>query len=268
MKFLDLKMTKKIAFLTVFSLFFFQLLHAQFEIPKKPSTQTSVYDYANLLNTSQKRNLEQKLIRYSDTTSTQIVTIIIESTKGEDINYLAANWGEKWGIGQKGKDNGIVLLLSRGDPKVTIQAGRGSEARLTDLMATQIIESLIIPEFKKGNYYAGLDAGTEGIFKALTGEFKENGQRKKRTSKSSSFAKIIPFIIFLIIFLILRGRGGGKGGGRRSASGALLDVLILSSMGRGGFGGGSSSGGSFGGGGFGGGFGGGSFGGGGASGSW
>ncbi len=249
--------------------FFVSSSQAQFEIPPIPKKQTSVYQLGiKVLSASEIRSLETKLVRYSDSTSTQIVTIIIPSTKEEDINYLASNWGEKWGIGQEGKDNGIVLLLARNDRKVAIQAGRGTEARLTDFMSKQIIDSRIIPEFKKGNYYSGLEKGTDGIFEVLAGEFKETRKRKK--SKNSKGWGALPIVIIIMFIIIFANRGGRGGRGRRrSAAGTLLDVIILSSLGRGGsFGGGSSSGGSFGGGGFSGGFGGGSFGGGGASGSW
>jgi len=256
---------KKILIAALLSFFFVNMSQAQFKIPEVPKKQTSVYDYSKLLSSLETRSLEQKLIQYSDSTSTQIVVIIINSTNGEDINYLAANWGEKWGIGQKGKDNGIVLLLAKGDRKVAIQAGRGTEGGLTDLMSKRIIESRIIPEFKRGSYYEGLDKGTDGIFEVLTGEFKEN-RKPKRNNKGKGFSGVITFIVIIILFIIFRNKGGGRNGGRRSGSGALLDILILSSLGRSGGFGGSSSGGSSGG--FGGGFGGGSFGGGGASGGW
>jgi uncharacterized protein len=259
---------KNILLVVFFGLFFAGSSLAQYEIPTTPNKQTSVYDYSKLLSSSEARRLEQKLLRYSDSTSTQIVLIIINSLKGEDINYLAANWAEKWKIGQKGKDNGVILMMSKNDRKVAIQTGRGTEGALTDLMSKRIIESRIIPEFKRGNYYKGLDKGTDGIFEVLSGEFKET-RKRKRKKKGKGFSGVLPFIVIVFLFFAFRNRGGGKNGGRRSGSGALLDILILSSMGRsGGFGGGSSSGGSFGSGGFGGGFGGGSFGGGGASGSW
>lgn len=266
-------MRKQLLLLGVFGLFVVQAVQSQFEIPAKPKFQTSVYDYINLLTPNQKGDLERKLIRYSDTTSTQIVVAIIASTQGENIAYLAANWGEKWGIGQKGKDNGILVLLARNDRKITISTGKGAEARLTDLMSRRIIESRIIPQFKSGDYYAGLDAGVEGIFQVLQGEFKETKKqpkRKKKKGKKGWISAPIIIIMFIIIFANRGGRGGGRGRRRRSTAGTLMDIIILSSLGRsggGGFGGGSS-GGSFGGGGFGGGFGGGSFGGGGATGSW
>ena len=257
---------KNIIIAVFLGFFFVCSSYAQYKIPEIPKKQTSVYDYSKLLSSSEARSLEQKLVRYSDSTSTQIVVIIINSSNGEDLNYLASKWGEKWGIGQKGKDNGIVLMMAKGDRKVAIQAGRGTEARLTDLMATKIVELRIIPEFKRGDYYSGLDKGTDGIFEVLTGEFKETRKRKSNKKEKGLFG-VIPFVIIIILFIIFRNKGGGRGG-RRSGTDALLDILILSSLGRsgGGFGGGSSSSGGFGGGGFSGGFGG--FGGGGASGSW
>ena len=142
--------TRKIKILLslIVTLCCFNHSYAQFEIPDKPKFQTSVYDYYNLLNSSQKQSLEQKLIRYADTTSTQIVLAIISSTKGEEIKYLGANWGHKWGIGgSKENDNGIFILLARDDRKISINAGYGVEHLLTDAMSKRIIERDIIPYF-------------------------------------------------------------------------------------------------------------------------
>ena len=253
--------------------FIFLFVHSswgQFQIPEKPQKETSVYDYIQLLPVSQKTSLEQKLIRYSDSTSTQIVVAIIASTEGENITYLGAQWGQKWGIGQAGKDNGVLVLLARDDQKIAINTGYGVEATLTDAMSRRIIEGIIIPEFKTGDYYGGLNKGADAIFQVLTGEFKE--ERSFETNDGLSLRALLPFIIFFIILIILskRNNGNGRGnGGRRKRGLDLWDVIILSNMGRSGGSGGFGGGGSFGGGGgFGGGFGGGGFGGGGASGGW
>ena len=242
-----------------------------YQIPEKPKFQTSVYDYTRLLSSSQKTSLESKLVRYSDTTSTQIVVAIIASTEGENINYLAANWGEKWGIGDAKKDNGVLMLLAKNDKKIAIQNGKGVEYLLTDFQSKRIIERVILPEFKKGNFYGGLDKGADYIFRTLQGEFK--GTRKQ--DAQSFDPGIIIFVIMIIIFfmIISRGNKNNRGGGgryrKRNLAVDILQTIILSNAGRGGGSfGGSSGGGSFGGGGFGGGFGGGSFGGGGASGGW
>jgi uncharacterized protein len=241
---------------------------SQFTIPEKPQKQTSVYDYVNLLSASQSKALEQKLIRYSDSTSTQIVVAVINSTEGENINFLGAQWGQKWGIGQADKDNGVLVLLARNDRRIAINTGYGVEGSLTDFMSKRIIESVIIPEFKKGDYYGGLDKGADAIFQVLNGEFKKD--RTFGNDKGFSLKSLLPFIIFIIIIIILSRRNknnrGGRGGGRKSGM-DIWDMIILSNMGRGGYRG-SSSGGGFGSGGFGGGFGGGGFGGGGASGGW
>ncbi|SHI96004.1 uncharacterized protein SAMN04487911_108100 [Arenibacter nanhaiticus] len=249
----------------------------QFPIPEKPKLQeqTSVYDYINLLSSEQKNSLEQKLIRYSDSTSTQIVIAIIASTEGENINYLGAQWGQKWGIGQAKEDNGLLVILAKDDRKIAINTGYGIEHLITDALSKRIIERVIIPEFKRNNFYGGLNKGSDAIFMALNGEFKQGLTKAK--DKGFPFESFLPFIIFFVILIILSARSGGKGnnrGGGRSKGMDLLDIIILSSMGRGGYGGGSSGGGfSGGGGGFGGGFGGGGFGGGGfggggSSGSW
>lgn len=237
--------------------------NAQREIPPKPSTQTSVYDEADVLTSSEEKNLERKLINYADTTSTQIVIATIESLQGEYIATYATEWAHEWGIGQEGKDNGIFILLSKEDRKIWINTGYGIESTLTDALSKQIVENVILPEFRKGNYYSGLNAGTTAIFEVLAGTFEGTPQRRGGDGAPSGF--ILMAIIFIIILVALSNkRGGGKHGGHRRGGG-LLDILVLSSLGRGGFGGGSFGGG---GGGFGGGFGGGGFGGGGAGGGW
>ena len=248
---------------------------AQFQIPEKPKLQTSVYDdkNVNLLPAGQEKALEQKLIRYSDSTSTQIVVAIISSTKGDDIDYLGAQWGHKWGIGQADKDNGILILLAKNDRKIAISTGYGVEGSLTDAMSKRIIENIILPEFRNSNYYGGLNKGADVIFEVLNGEFKE--ERTFDNGGDFPLDSFLPFIIFFVILIILSSRnrrnGGGRNGGKRSNGLDLWDIIILSNMGRSsGSGGGFGGGGSFGGGsgGFGGGFGGGGFGGGGASGGW
>jgi uncharacterized protein len=200
------------------------------------------------------------------------VIAIIASTEGENIAYLAANWGEKWGIGDAAKDNGILVLLAKNDRKITIQSGKGVEEFLTDFQSKRIIDQVIIPEFKKGDFYSGLDLGSDYIFRTLQGEFK--GSRKNDKDGKFPFGVII-FVIIVIIIFVMSSKGNNNGGKNFRESSTLetiLNTIILTNAGRrsGGFGGGfgGSSGGGFGSGGFGGGFGGGSFGGGGASGGW
>jgi len=249
---------------------FTQISFAQFTIPGKPSFQTSVYDYANILSAAEKAQLEEKLIRYSDSTSTQIVVITIESLKGEDIGILTPRWGQTWGIGGTAKeDNGVLILLAKAERKIWISPGYGLEDRLTAGIGGEITRNIIIPEFKAGNYYKGLDKGADALFDVFKGKYK--GERKQ--TKEKKFP-VLPIIIIVVIILVLISRNkkdGGNSGNSGGGGPSLLDVIILSSLGRGGgFGGGSGGfgGGSSGGGGFGGGFGGGGFSGGGSGGDW
>ncbi len=243
---------------------------AQFTIPEKPSFQTSLYDYANVLSADEKTQLEEKLIRYSDSTSTQIVVITIESLKGEDIGILTPKWGHTWGIGgSKENDNGVIILLAKAERKIWISPGYGLEDKLTAGIGGEITRNIIIPEFKAGSYYSGLDKGADALFDVFKGKYK--GERKQKKGKNFP---IVPLIIIVVIILVIVSKNK-KGGGNSGNSGGgfdLMDVILLSSLGRGGsgsggfggFGGGSSGGG----GGFGGGFGGGGFSGGGSGGSW
>lgn len=247
-----------------------QLVVAQFTIPDKPSFQTSVYDYAKVLSDVEKKTLEEKLIRYADTTTTQIVVITIEDLKGENIGLLAPRWGQEWGIGgTKEQDNGVVILLAKNDRRIHISPGYGVEDKLTAGITGELIRNIILPEFKAGSYYRGLDKGTDAIFEVLKGTYK--GSRK---SDKGGAIPMLVVLVFIIIFLIIASKGNKNnrnGGSGRFSGPDIMDIIILSSLGRSGSGGsfgGGSSGGGFGGGGFGGGFGGGGFSGGGAGGSW
>ncbi|MDY3547615.1 TPM domain-containing protein [Riemerella anatipestifer] len=239
---------------------------AQYQIPKKPSVLYPVYDEVGLLSVQEKQQLNQKLIAFADSTSTEIMVVIIPTTKGEDINYVATMFGQQWKIGQKKVDNGVVFLIATEDRKVSIQQGRAVEQYLTASTVGQIIDYLVVPRFKKGAWYEGIDYGTTAIIEAVQGKFKPI---PKTEGNGGLMTGIIIFIIIVFILLMFSGHdSNGRGGyddeeviitrrGRRSYSGGFFPFP------GGGFGGGSSSGGGFGG--FG---GGGSFGGGGASGGW
>nr|WP_306353203.1 TPM domain-containing protein [Flavobacterium sp. '19STA2R22 D10 B1'] len=262
---------KQFALQLLLCIAFVQVGFSQFTIPEKPKFQTSVYDYANLLSAEEKASLENKLIKYSDSTSTQIVVVTIESIKGENIGLLSAQWAQKWGVGQAKEDNGVFILLAKNERNIWISPGYGVEDRLTAGIGGEITRNIIIPEFKAGSYYNGLDKGTYAIFEVLKGKYK--GTRIQNKDDSSG-AGVIIFIIIFIIFIIImsKNKNNGNNGGRGGGGFDLAQMIILSSLGRsggggfGGFGGGGSSGG--GGGGFGGGFGGGGFSGGGSGGSW
>lgn len=222
-------------------------------------------DYAGLLSAHEQDLLNTKLSHYADSTSTGIVIAIMTDVE-DDINFQAAQMLSKWGVGQKGKDNGVLLLMAVNQRKVAISTGYGVEDKLTDARSRRIIQNEIIPQFRNGNYYAGFDQGTTAIMEVLSGAFSQD----KQDDSIDSFGIVIFFLILFIIvvlFLNSKNRGKGKGGDGFGGGFDLGDFIILTSMGRsssGGFGGFGSgrSGGGFGG------FGGGMGGGGGASGSW
>ena len=242
-------------------------------VPEKPKIIYPVTDNVGLLTATEKENLNQKLIKYNDSTSTEIAVIIVPTTSGEDINYLATMYGEKWGIGEKEQDNGIVFLIATEDRKFAIQQGRGVERYLTASVAGQILDYIVTPNFKKGLWYQGIYGGTTALMEAVQGKFKPIVKDSAEEGLSPFQLLIVAFFIFIIISFLFKSGGGGRGGrydddddvilsrrGRRTYPGGFFP--FPGSFGGGGFGSGSS------GGGFGGFGGGGSFGGGGASGGW
>jgi uncharacterized protein len=258
---------KKIFLFSLLSLLF-TFAFAQ-DFPEKPNTL--VNDYANVLSADQKQQLETKLVAFNDSSSTQIAIAILKSVGDYDINEYAVELGRKWGVGQSGKNNGIMIVVAVGDRKISIQTGYGLEGALPDIYAKRIIDNDIKPNFRAGNYYAGLDEGTTSIIKYTKGEYK-NDSPKTSSKKGGGGGSIVIIIIIVIVIIIIMRKGGGGGSeviGGRGASNALFWAMLFGSGGgggrsSGGWGGGSSGGG---GGGFGG-FGEGSFGGGGSSGSW
>ena len=261
MKFQNPKDLQKLRFILPLLLIAFTVFGQRF--PKQSNPPRLVNDFGDLLTTAEETRLEQKLLRYSDTTSTQIAVVVLDTILVDNENLFAAELAERWHIGQKGKDNGLIFFIApKGNPgqrKIAIQNGYGLEGVLTDAQTKLIIEEYIIPRFKQDDYYGGIDEGTTQIIKLLAGEFEGEPNRRKG-SKRFPWVAIVIFVIIVAMSLRKRGGGGRGSGGYRGGGGYWI----------GGFGGGSSFGGSsggFGGGGFGG-FGGGSFGGGGASGSW
>ncbi len=242
-------------------------------VPEKPAVLYPVYDKAGLLSESEEDALNQKLIKFADSTSTEIEVIILPTTGGEDVNYLATMYGEKWGIGQKGVDNGVVFLIATEDHTMSIQQGRAVEQYLTASVAGQILDYLVTPAFKKGEFYKGIDRGTSAIMEAVQGKFKPIVKKQKNDGGINIGSVILIVIIIIILFSIIN-KNGGNGWGNNDDDDVILSrrgsrryrggfFPFPGSFGGGGFGGGGSGGGGFGG--FG---GGGSFGGGGASGGW
>jgi len=242
-------------FFAVYCLLFTATLKAQ-DIPAKPNPPRLVNDFVMKLSPTELQSLEQKLKGYADSTSTQITIVIVKTTGDSDPYDYAMKIAKDWGVGQKDKNNGLVLLWATETRKIRIVTGRGMEATITDAVSKRIINTILKPYFQAGQFYQGLDVATSEIMKRASGEFEADAQ-------SGDNGSIVPFlviIVLVIVFLIIAAkRGGGRNGGSGGFMGGLAGPMIFSS---GGWGGGSSGGGGFGG------FGGGDFGGGGAGGNY
>ena len=266
-------MVKKFSLSLIISFLFVLSVFSQ-ALPEK--TNKIVNDYAGILSQQENMQLEQKLVAYNKTTSSQIAIVIIKTLDGYPIDDYAFILGESWGIGQKGKNNGVLILVSKEERKVWIATGYGLEGALPDAICKRIIEKNIKPNFKQGQYFAGLNQATDEMIARSKGEYKGEENDESARVKPVHFPFII--IIVLIFFLIVIIKKGKDANNYAAVNHvpfwtAWMLLNAASSSSRGTWGNFSSGGGSFGGGSSGGGssfggFGGGSFGGGGAGGDW
>ena len=248
------------------------------DFPDKPYPPRLVNDYTGFLSDAERENLEQKLAAFDRETSTQIAVVIVEDFKGYDKADYAIQLGRKWGIGQEGKNNGILILIkpktsgSKGD--VFIATGYGLEGVVPDAIAKRIVENEILPAFRNGKYAEGINKAADVLMDLTRGEFTADDYKQRTENAVPGIIVFIIFAIFIVLFSIIgKARAARQyslghdipfwlalmmlSGSRNSHRGSFGDF----SSGSGGFGG-FSGGGGFGG------FGGGSFGGGGAGGSW
>jgi uncharacterized protein len=249
------KAVKKNSFLIVLFLAAFFECYAQ-ELPERPNPPRLVNDFAGLLSESESQALENKLIAYNDSTSSQIAIVTISDLGDYDAADYAQRLGQKWGIGQKGKDNGILIFVSKNPHRIQIETGYGMEGAVPDAMAKRIIENYMKPAFKQNEYYRGLDEATSVIIKLATGEYKADEVKGGKEDKN---VFVIIFIILLVGYAILKAIFGNP---RSSTYSSRRGYSSGGGFFGGGFGGGGGSSGGFGG------FGGGGFGGGGAGGDW
>ena len=238
-------------------------------LPQRPNPPRLVNDLAGLMQPAEADALERKLVAYDDSTSSQIAVVTVNSLDGDDIADYAQKLYESWGIGRKGKNNGVLVLVAKQEHQARIQTGYGLEGAVPDALAKRIISNTLVPAFRQNQYYAGLDRGTDELIALAKGEYKADPADARPRGRRDSSGSGIPFwviiIVLIIVFTMLRNRGGGGGRNRGGFGGGFVPPIIFGGGGFGGGGGGWGGGG--GGGGFGG-FGGGSSGGGGASGSW
>lgn len=246
---------------------------AQEQLPVPDAPGSWVNDYAGIFSSAEASQLDRKLNEFEFRTSTQIFVITLDDNGGYPADMLAPLIGERWGVGQQGKDNGLLIVVDMQERDVYISTGYGLEEYVPDITAGRIVDNEILPNFKNGDYYAGIDAAAEVLISLLDGKF--TAEEYKKQSSGGGAAGSIGGIIFMIILFsaLFGGRRRSSGMGRSNLP--LWIALGMMSGGRhsgswGNFSSGSGGFGGGGGGGFGGfsGGGGGSFGGGGAGGSW
>ncbi|MFP1678201.1 TPM domain-containing protein [Alloalcanivorax sp. C16-2] len=227
--------------------------------PQFPELTGRVVDNANLLNPTEEQALADKLATEEQQSSNQVVVVTIPDLQGYPIEEYGYQLGREWGIGQEGKDNGVLLIIAPNERRLRIEVGYGLEGALTDALSATIIQNEIRPAFRRGDFAGGINAGVDAILAAIQGEY-QAPPPAKRIHVSGGLTTLL-YLIGLVVITILFTFGAMGGGGGRGRGGGAMFLP----MGTGGFGGGGG-GGFSGGGGFGG--GGGGFGGGGASGGW
>ena len=244
-------------FLLIFNLF--SLVFSQkSNIPARPVPQRLVNDFSAIFKPQQVQKLEKMLVAYNDSTSTQIAVITVNTLNGYDAADYADRLAEKWGVGRKGKDNGVVILikpkLSASDyGEVRISVGYGLEEIIPDAIAKRIVEQEMIPQFREGDYYGGVVAAVGVIMDLASGKY--TAEQYNEVNMAVVIVVVSIVVALFVLFLIFAKKSKFTGNNNRPP------VIFFGGSGFGGSGGGGRSGG-FGG------FGGGSFGGGGAGGRW
>jgi uncharacterized protein len=213
-------------------------------IPDKPSPMRFVNDYAQLLSVNEQAELEKTLIRYNDSTTTQIAIVILPTLGGVEIAPFGLELFRKWGIGTKELNNGVLILVST-DPvkrQTNITTGYGMEGVLPDMICKRILDKHLVPNLQKGTYYQGFSETIERIVKQAKGEYVDKKFKKKQQKevKPLTLVQKCLFVGFFVLYLLGILFGIVPAGRSRGSSGKLR----WRSSGRGrSFGGGSSGGG-------------------------
>src|SRR5258705_3877709 len=228
---------KKFLSLILLAISFYASAQIEKVTPQRPSPARLVNDFTNTLTLEQKSALEQKLYQYDDSTSNQIAVVIIPTTGDYSVEEVALKILRDWGVGNKDRNNGVVILIAKDDRKIRIEVGYGLEGAIPDITAKSIIDNGITPAFKEGNYYRGLDKATDDLIKAAAGEYKAPQGYGKKKGRGIRAGSIIVFIILFIILSSIGRKGGGGGMMSRRGYGGFLMWLVYGGFFGGGWGG-------------------------------
>jgi len=167
-----------------------------------PQLSGRINDHARLLSPETAQQLEQKLAAFERDTSTQIAVLTVPSLQGDDIDQFSIRVAEQWKLGQKGKDNGVLLVLAQGEHKVRIEVGMGLQGVLPDITASRIIRDVMRPYLSSGNFDQGITAGVDAIISATKGEFKASPQERRTHQKKSSSFPVLLLLIAVVVVLL------------------------------------------------------------------
>lgn len=211
-----------------------------------PKLTGYVNDHADLIPSDLELKMENYLREFERSDSTQVAVLTIPSLAGEALDEYSLKVAETWALGQKNKDNGVLLLVAKEERKIKIEVGYGLEGKLTDLMAGRIIDNEIAPYFKQGNFEGGIIAAINGIASAVRGEYKGDGRTASKKEKRSPWG-LLALLLFLGPSFLRFGLSGRRGVSHRR-SGMWIGGPFGGggggfSGGGGGFGGGGASGG-------------------------
>lgn len=240
-----------VAFLAMWIAVFAQMAFAEL---KFPALSGRVVDTADMIDNPSREHLSQMLRAHEELTTEQVVVVTVPNLQGSTIEDYGYQLGRYWGIGQQGKDNGALLIVAKEERKVRIEVGYGLEDRLTDAQSSVIVNQIIIPSFKQGDFVGGINKGTEAIVQVLGGDpLAEPVVGASGGDDVTDWRMSLLYFVLFVIFIYINARwgrglgalgggyigsggGGGFGSGRGSGSGGMRG-------GGGSFGGGGASGG-------------------------
>jgi uncharacterized protein len=210
------------------ALFFAAVCFAQVAVPELRSPVT---DLTNTLTPSQVQALEQKLLAFEQRKGSQVAVLLVPTTQPEEIEQYSIRVVEAWKIGRRGVDDGVLLIVAKDDRAVRIEVGYGAEGALPDVIANRIIQQVIVPRFREGQFYEGIDAAVDRILAVLDGEPLPEPSQRTRPS-GEGIGQIFPLLLMVVFVVsgILRRLLGGVGGAAATAGIAGLLVWLLTGI--------------------------------------
>ncbi len=192
-----------------------------------PQLAGRINDYARILSPGATTMLEQKLAAFEQDQSTQVVVLIVPSLQGDDIDQFAIRVADQWKIGQKGKDNGVILVMAQAEKKVRIEVGMGLQGVLPDITAGRIIRDVMRPYLRIGDFDRGVEAGIEAIMAATRGEFKATPGERAQRPKHRDASTFLTFLLFTGIAAAALGSVSRPMAGVAGAIGLPLSAFMV-----------------------------------------